>query len=244
MQKNRIIILDIARTLALVAMIVFHFAFDLMLFGYTRPGLIFDGFWPWFANIIAGSFLLLAGISLWLAHGKKIRKAAFIKHLFLIIAAALCVSIATYLFMGNSYVRWGVLHMISAASVIGLLFLNLPSLITLLCALLLVITPWLLHNWGLSVNNPWLIWLGFNANPPPMVDYLPVFPWLAPFLIGIAIAKCVARFGLWQKMTLSSSASKPFTRFAIWPGQHSLLIYIVHQPILFGGFIAWQWVIK
>ena len=70
----RIPALDIARSLALVAMVVFHFTFDLELFGYLRPGTTtMPGPWRALAVVTAVSFLFLAGVSLWLAHGRGIR---------------------------------------------------------------------------------------------------------------------------------------------------------------------------
>ena len=71
--EGRIVALDLARALALVAMAVFHFTFDLELFGLVQPGTTMLPGWRWLAYLTAGSFLFLAGVSLWLAHGQGIR---------------------------------------------------------------------------------------------------------------------------------------------------------------------------
>ncbi|MES2815322.1 MAG: heparan-alpha-glucosaminide N-acetyltransferase domain-containing protein, partial [Pseudomonadota bacterium] len=68
MTKNRLPALDIARTLALVCMVIFHFTFDLALFGFIDPGTMSQPIWYYFARMIAGSFLFLSGVSLWMAH--------------------------------------------------------------------------------------------------------------------------------------------------------------------------------
>ena len=76
-RAGRLIPLDLARTLAVVCMVIFHFTFDLALLGLIDPGTTSQPFWYYFARMIAGSFLFLSGISLWLAHGHGIRWPAF-----------------------------------------------------------------------------------------------------------------------------------------------------------------------
>ena len=73
MQSGRIQLLDLSRGIALVAMTIFHFAFDLELLGIKEPGFISQPHWKYFARAIATSFLFLTGMSLLLAHGGGIR---------------------------------------------------------------------------------------------------------------------------------------------------------------------------
>lgn len=236
---RRIHALDLARSLALVGMVVFHFTFDLMLFGLVPPGTVFEGGWPLFARAIAGSFLFLAGVSLWLAHGEGIRWRAFLRRLALISLAAALVSFATYFLMGAQFIRWGILHMIAAGSLIGLVFLGLPVPVTLAVAGAAFAAP---HLWRHAIfDHPALIWVGLSTEVPPMMDYEPILPWLCPVLIGIALGKVMSRAGLWQSL----SRWQPGTAVLAlaWPGRHSLAIYLIHQPVLFGGvwaYVKWM----
>ncbi len=59
------------------------------------------------------------------------------------------------------------------------------------------------------------------------MDFEPVFPWLAPFLAGVALTRWARASALWPAI------SRPPGRLArrlTWPGRHSLVIYLVHQP--------------
>lgn len=233
--NQRIVALDHARGLAFLGMAIFHFAFDLMLFGHAPPGLVFQGFWPWFARSIASSFLVLVGISLWLAHGQGIRWSPFLRRLAMVGGAALLVSISTYYAMGAQYVRWGILHMITAGSLLGLAFLRLPTLVTLACAAAIFVAPE--HLRSDLFNGPAFYWLGLGTVVPQSMDYEPILPWLCPILIGIAIGRLGTRSGLWDR--LGRWTPGPLGQALAWPGRHSLALYLLHQPILFGSVWAY-----
>jgi hypothetical protein len=59
---ERLALIDVARTVALLGMAVFHFAFDLELFGYLEPGTTVTGGWAVFARLVALT-ALLGGLS-------------------------------------------------------------------------------------------------------------------------------------------------------------------------------------
>jgi uncharacterized membrane protein len=68
-----------------------------------------------------------------------------------------------------------------------------------------------------------------------MGDYVPLIPWAAPALAGIAVAKAL-RIDRWQGRPPTATL-----RALSFPGRHSLVIYLIHQPILIGLFNAWAW---
>lgn len=224
---SRIVALDLARTAALAGMIVYHFAYDLQLFGHLAPGTTFSGGWRALAIAVASSFLFLAGVSLHIAHGAAIRWRPFLRRLAVIGAAAGLVSGATFIAFPDSFVYFGILHAIAVASVLGLIFLRLPPALTLAVAL----ACYLGRNW-VPVDRPWLDWTGLTATPRPSVDFEPVLPWIAPFLIGLAAARLADGTAPWQR--LRRRPGGPVLRALAWPGRHSLLIYLAHQPVLIG----------
>lgn len=228
----RIDAIDLARSIAILAMVVFHFTFDLAAFGHIPPETPYSGFWPYFARVIAASFLCLAGLSLWLAHGHGIRWRGFWKRWRVLVLAALAITIATYFGMGDQYIRWGILHMIAAGSLIGLAFLRLPLIVIVLAALACLAAPHLLASDVFA--SPWLIWLGLAPSVPLMMDYEPLLPWLSPVLAGIAVGRIGAQFGLWQFLW-----GWRLPAWITWPGRYSLWIYLAHQPILFGLLILY-----
>jgi uncharacterized membrane protein len=229
----RLIPLDTARTLALAAMVIFHFTFDLALFGHIPGETMFQPFWHYFARLIAGSFLFLAGVSLWLAHGQGIRWPAFGKRFAKVAAAAVLVTVMSIWFVPGGTIWFGILHAIAAMSLVGLLFLRLPWPVTLAVAGVFFAAAWGPRS---PVFNPlWLVWTGLAETRPNMGDYVPLIPWAAPALAGIAFAKAL-RVEAWDRTTPSRAVEN-----LTFPGRHSLVIYLIHQPILIGLFNLHLW---
>lgn len=229
--RARIPALDIARTLAILAMVAYHFTFDLELYGYLDRGTTtLPGPWRALAIATAGSFLFLAGVSLWMAHGAGIRWRAFLWRFGKVAGAAAIVSIGTYAAFPHAFVFFGILHSIALCSLLGLAALRLPAPLTLLLALAVFFAP----EFAKSdvFNTPWLWWTGLQTIQLSTVDYEPIFPWFAPFLAGLGLAKLADHFGLWARLAHPNpSAALNALGF---PGRHSLIIYLVHQPILMG----------
>lgn len=231
---GRIIGLDLARTLAVVGMVIYHFTFDLGLFGFTPPSYAVTGFWALFARAVAGSFMLLAGFSLVLSHGQGIRWPAFWRRLGVLVAAAALITVATFFAMRDAFIFFGILHSIALASLLGLAFLWLPF--------------WALAGTGAviiglrqlvrfeALDEPWFYWTGLGPTTPYTMDYEPVFPWFGVFLLGMALARWMLARG-----PLVRAEIGPRMRWATWPGRHSLMIYLAHQPIMIGLFNLYVW---
>jgi uncharacterized membrane protein len=226
---GRVALLDVARTVALVGMAVYHFVFDLMMFGYVAPGTAVAGGWAIFSRTVASSFLILVGISLYLAHGRGIRWRPFLRRLAQVAGAAALISVATWYALGQQWIFFGILHSIALSSLLGLVVLRWPSTVLLALSVAIFVLPRLERLEALG--SPWLTWLGLGTTPVYAVDFLPVFPWFAPVLLGIALAKILTVWG-----PLSRPSGRLIQRLG-WPGRHSLIIYLIHQPILIG--IIW-----
>ena len=224
---RRLVAIDALRGLALVAMVVFHAARDLEILGAIPAGTTLSGFWYYFARAIAGSFLFLAGVSLVLAHGHRFRPDAFFKRLGLVGAAAGLVSIATWFSMPSQFVYFGILHSIALCSLIGIAFVQLPSLVTLAAAVVVFVVD---AYFARSLQLPaWAAFTGLSATVRPSIDFEPLIPWFGPFLLGVSFAQTT----MLSLLVLNSRSSRPITALA-WLGRQSLLIYLVHQPILLG----------
>lgn len=236
MINSRIELLDFARGIALIAMAIFHFGFDLELLGVKDAGYISQPHWKYFARGIASSFLFLTGFSLYLSHGAGIRWGSWKHRMVKIVAAALVITIATYFATPDQYIFFGILHAIAFASVAGLLFLRVPWPAILIIA----IGVFAMRYYGRTelLNAPYWYWTGLSAANPKSSDYVPVFPWFSAPLLGIAFAKFCDQMKLFEVLAKPqlNGASARVLKFL---GRHSLVYYLLHQPIL----IASLWVI-
>lgn len=230
----RIAALDHARTAAIVGMVIYHFGFDLEAFGRLAPATMTTGFWFWFARAVAGSFLFIAGLSLWLAHGRGVRWRPFLWRLAQIVAGATLVTVGTRYLLGPYYIFFGILHSIALSSVIGLAFLRLPPALTALAGIGAITAP----MWARSdlFNAPWLRWTGLQTEATGAVDFVPTFPWLGPVLLGIAAAQFIP----WARLR-SGAAPSQLMRALAFPGRHGLAVYLIHQPVLIGILNGLAW---
>lgn len=228
--KSRITAIDLARGLALAAMATYHFQWDLEFFGYAEPGVTAVGGWKLFARMIASSFLFLAGVSLFLAHQNGFRLRSFVKRMARIVAAAALITAATWFATPDSFIFFGILHAIALSSVLGLAVLRLPWFAISIIACFVVAAP--LFARMPVFDYPVLWWVGLSTSNPLSNDYVPIFPWFGPFLFGVAAAKLAKSTGLFDRLAMWQVGgwSFPF-QFA---GQHSLMFYLVHQPVLIG----------
>lgn len=230
----RIALIDIARGIALIAMAVFHFNFDLELSGLAPPGYIAQTHWVIFARIIAASFLILVGFSLALSHMNGIRWRGFWIRFAKVATAALIITIATYFATPDMFIFFGILHQIALASLLGLLFLRLPWWTIAITALFVVLARDQLRTEMLDAPIWW--WSGLSQIIPRSSDYEPIFPWFGWVLAGISAAKLSAKKDWLSRLAkLRFDAPLPVARiakFLQFLGRNSLLFYIAHQPIL------------
>ncbi|RVD13384.1 DUF1624 domain-containing protein [Mesorhizobium sp. M7A.F.Ca.ET.027.02.1.1] len=229
-RPKRIVAIDIVRGIALIAMASYHFTWDLEFFGYTDPGLTAFGWWKIYARGIASTFLFLVGVSLYLAHGRQIRWNGFWKRFAMVAGAAIAISVVTRIATPDGFIFFGILHEIALASLLGLAFLRLPALLTLVVAGLVITAPVYLRLE--AFDNPWLWWVGLLANNPRSNDYVPLFPWFGAVLAGIAMTKLATGSGVLAR--LAELAPGRWANPLVFIGRHSLAFYLIHQPLLIG----------
>jgi uncharacterized membrane protein len=218
---------DALRGVAICAMIAYHFAFDLNWFGVLHADFNRDALWLSLRAIIVSSFMLLVGVSLVLAQRAGISRARYWRRIALIAACALLVTAASYAAFPKTFITFGILHCIAVASLLAWPFTRYP--------LAALVTGMVIIALGLQLrlplfDQPWLNWIGLMTHKPATEDYVPLFPWLGVVLLGICV-------GTWLASRLFEPL-QPLARVAptwlTWLGRHSLLVYMVHQPILLG----------
>jgi len=213
-------------------MIVYHFSWDLTAFGFAHFDIFGDPAWVWFAKSIAGLILLVMGVSQALAEARGFRPGPFFKRLAIVSACAALVSVGTYFVDPGTFVYFGILHHIALASVLLVGLLRLPTVALAGLTLFALAAPWFLTLPQFTPNL--LAWTGVTPHHPPAVDLVPLFPWFGIVLAGVVLGRTIPQTPLWATAA-TWSPSNALSRLCKVAGIHSLLIYMAHQPILFGS---------
>lgn len=227
--SSRLYALDVVRGVAIAGVVLFHLVWDLDFTGFLPPGIASHWLWIAFGRTLAGSFMFLVGVSLVLAHGRGIRWKSFARRTAVIALAAIAITVATYQIFPAAFVFYGILHAIVIASVVGLLVLRWPVWAVVAVAILIWALPFFYSS--SLFDTRWLAWTGFAQTPPASNDLVPVFPWLGITFVGIFIARIGRRYG-WERFLGTKPRTTAAGRFMVWLGRHSLIIYLLHQPVL------------
>lgn len=233
--RPRYQLLDILRGLAILAMVVFHVAWDLYYFGYSNIDVTTELGLVVFQKSILTSFLLLVGAGLVLGHGDRIRWPRFWRRFGLIVAAALATTAGTYWMFPDYFVFFGVLHAIALFSLMGLAFLRLNLWLTAAIGVVVIAANFAWNDPAFSSRE--LGWIGFWPVSPPTSDVVPIFPWFGVVLLGIAGMRLVLAGPLAARLAAIHSA-EPAAKGLAFIGRWSLPIYVLHQPLIIGTLYA------
>jgi len=228
MSAKRLYGLDVFRGWAIILMIVFHFFYNMQYFEVLDIDLKEDMFWVLFRVLIVSIFLFSVGISLQLVHETTIKWVDVKKRLLTLGGASLLVSVATYVQFGNSYIYFGVLHFIFVATFVGLIFLYRPYIAIAVSIMIFIGSA----TKGLDLHWLYLLLQPLLDLPTYTVDLMRFFPWFGVVLLGISFVS----LGHHKQIFESKIFYQGFlhNRFLSFLGRHSLVIYLIHQPILFG----------
>ena len=239
--RPRYAVLDIARGVAIVAMVIYHLCWDLSYLRFISANVGYDFGWVVFGRLVLTSFMMLVGIGLVLAHGRAIRWPAFWRREAMVVAAALVITIATWFAFPDSFVYFGVLHAIAVTSLLALPFLRAPLWLVVAVAAAVILLPVLYANPFFDLRTT--SWIGFWIAAPPSNDLVSVFPWFGIVLLGVIGARMVLASGAAARLAQIQPTNRP----ALWlakMGRWSLVIYLVHQPILLGILFPLAGVLK
>lgn len=227
--RPRLAVVDIARGVALIAMIAYHLNWDLSYFRFIAVDVGSDPQWVVFARSILSSFLFLVGVGLVLAHSRGIRWAAFWKRWVFVLAGAVAITIATWFVFPDSFVYFGVLHAIALFTVLALPFIAAPLWLPIVVAAVFIGLPFFYSD-ALFNEKLWSV-LGFWQVPPPTNDLVPIFPWFGVVLLGVMATRLVLASSLAARLAAINPGGR-LPRVLAFVGRWSLLIYLLHQPLL------------
>ena len=226
--KRRFDLLDAWRSLAIALMVTYHFLYDLALFGVITWRQMFSTPLNVLQKFICCSFIFLAGASARFSRSN-------LRHGLVVLAAGVIVEIGAL--VGGQVIRFGVLMLLGSSMVIyhfvGKHLRKLPGLpLALVSAALYFLTG--AATGAVTVTSRWLYPLGLTYPGFSSADYFPLLPWFFLFIVGTV-------FGGWCLNHRENRAlTAPLPAFLTWPGRHSLLIYVLHQPVLYGlSLLIW-----
>ena len=229
--------IDTIRGIAICMMFVYHFFFDLTFFNIYPLPLDTIGFQV-FLYPIGTLFLLLVGISLALSNQRKKQQNPTIstKSLFLtqlirglsIFSLGMIITVVTYLYPHQGFIRFGVLHCIGLSIILSFLFINYRIISGIFGAI--IITLGILIQ-PITVSTSHLLWLGLKPSQFYTLDYFPLLPWFRVILIGIFIGNSLYKNNS-RLYTLVDMSDKIIIKSLSYLGRHSLVIYFIHQPII------------
>jgi uncharacterized membrane protein len=230
--------IDIIRGLAVVAMVLFHTAFQLR-FIFNKPIISSAWFWIGSPMLISGTFLTVAGISLYIGvqKGKYNRISQLLQRSGRILGLGMCLTLLTsvaHAYLGG-YVYFGILHCIGLATFISYYTISWPKYVNLLAGLLTIG----IGIYGRFVYLPrkciYLFWLYpcFANGLDNQIDYYPLIPSIGFVFMGIFLGKVLYPAGQRAFNYTMPRTLLKLTTPIYFLGRHALLLYCIHTPIVF-----------
>lgn len=242
--------LDTLRGLALVWMAIFHFSFDLSNYRLLDANFYTDPLWTTQRTCILSLFLLCAGAGQAVATAQGQTWARFWRRWAQIAACAVLVTIGSAFMFPDSFIYFGVLHGMAVMLVVARLSAPLRAWLWPLGLLVICLPQLVAHPF---FDTRWANWVGLVTHKPVTEDYVPVLPWLGVMWWGLALTQyLISRRPKWLSgvpdLKLGACGDnaglarmlRGFKLGLSTLGRWSLTFYMVHQPLLIGGLLAWM----
>ena len=231
-KKKRIEIIDALRGLAVVLMVIHHLLYNLTAFLEAPEWLFTNPVFDILHLIFAGLFIFLSGVSSRFSRGNVERGA-------IVIVFAVIITYVTYRM--EMPIWFGILHLLGFSMIFFGLTQKLwdiiprkisPVIFITLIAVSAITTAYITITSESTVLCDALNILGWPQPDFYSYDYFPFLPWIFVFLLGTWAGIYIRD----RKLPNWFYEIKPPIFPAI--GRRSLLIYILHQPVLYALVMA------
>lgn len=242
--RRRVAVLDSLRGATLVSMVLYHACWDLVyLFGVNWSWYRSHGAFVW-QQSICWTFILLSGFC-WPLSRQPLRRGA------VTFGCGLAVTAVTLVFSPQSRVVFGVLTLLGSCMMLQALLQRLcervPAGLGLgLSLALFAATRWVNRGylWFGALGNAALpqtlyqglgaTYLGFTDPTFYSSDYFSLLPWYFLFAAGYYAHR------LWFRTLRKSPLAAVRLPGLDWLGRHSLVVYMLHQPLIFALLTGWD----
>ena len=236
-EKIRYHFLDEVRGLAICCMLVFHSLFTVSLFTASNIPVNLINFFMPAQPFFSWLFVFISGISCNLSHSNLVRGLKLAP----VAVALTAVTVVLNHYNIISVIDFGILHLLSVGMILWGLAEKLQKKIIPAIGLAIMFALFLITYsvpYGklaffiklpeVLYKNSLLSFVGFPHSTYASDDYFPLIPWLFAFFSGGFLGRIfvTAKFPEFFK----KSYVKPFG----FLGRHGLIIYIVHQPVIYG----------
>ncbi|MEG2295913.1 MAG: heparan-alpha-glucosaminide N-acetyltransferase [Oscillospiraceae bacterium] len=235
-KTKRVGLLDDLRGLLIILMVIYHFIFDITDV-YSVSNSLLDIPFIIFSRILGASlFMIIAGIMCNYSRNN-------LKRGLIAFGIAMAITVITDFVIPSQSVKFGIIHFMGVSMIVydifSTLFKKIPTIIGIVSSFLLFLLTFHLPNGYLGFKNLFVIPLpsslylsnyypfGFSGPSFASVDYYPIFPWIFMFFAGSFIGR-LCKQGLFPNFFYKS-----YNQFFSYVGKHTLIIYIIHQPILY-----------
>lgn len=247
---NRYRVLDGIRGITLCSMILYHAVWDLVyMFGRDWHWYYTDFAYVW-QQSICWCFILLSGFCFSLGHHK-------LKRGLMVFGAGTLVTVVTHLIMPAQRIRFGVLTMLGVSMLllhllekvirilrIDVILQKIPAMVGVIGSLgFFFLTKGINLRYlgfegirlfelpdSLYQKGDFMTFLGFARTGFYSTDYFSLMPWFFLFLTGYFLY----HFAKEKEWLTGLSALPSFGKFFSFMGKHSLIIYMLHQPVIYG----------
>lgn len=230
-------LIDALRGFALVNMVLFHLMYDIFNIFSAETGWNSEPLTIIWERFICCSFIILSGVSFNFSH-RPFKRGIILN------ACGFLITIVTVLVIPSQAVWFGILNFLGCAMMLAYplkaYLENIKPVVgailnLLLFAFLYGVPEGYVGFFGVELfklpeflyGTKALAFIGFPSADFHSTDYFPIIPWIFLFLSG-----CFA----WRviKNCNADSFFKRKVPFFDFIGRHTLIIYLLHQPIIMG----------
>ena len=236
-EKKRIHFIDEVRGFCVMCMVFYHAMFTMgFMFGLTTAQAMFH-FFSFISPAFAFAFIMMCGISSTLSRSN-------LKRSFPILGAALAVTLVSLFMTPDAPIIFGILHLLGfsvlAYSLTEKLFAKINPIAGIVASFLIFLLCYNVQSGYLGFDGVFKINLpsalystnlfsfaGFVRSDTYYSDYFPLLPWFFAFLAGVFAGRLL-------KGRYPAFMYKERVPFFTLLGTNAFIIYVIHQPIIYG----------